>query len=574
VQPQSTEDWLLGKAARSAGSAPPALGTPAPGTHLSAVVDVIASDRVPLPPPPGRARLQLAGVLTQIGCGACLLVGAIGIVLAPQTTAGRLAPVCAWLVLAMTGLVFGGLICRGGLGKLIVAAAIDAGFGGALLALDGATLRARLEILPASQLGAIARALGGVGGALLATAVLCLAVAPHGRRYARWFRDAAATHTALPLPRGSAYIIPAEHRPASRRRLYIVLGGLAIGAGTGFGVVVSPAGPPGSRARPELLGAAASAVATVDGGAPQVLAGDAGTAVAIESALPVEPTPAAAPAPAPIASVKQLLAAQHAAIAAADRQQLAELMAPAVFGFGALADEVAEGRAAVVAQIVRDLGPVPGRFTVESTSLAIGEQRDHAWIAEQLDIAAPGTVPRHVAMSELAAAIDGRWQIIALHWATPIDDAVAEQLAIVGGLPAPAEIADRHDDDALDRAIRAAFASRAAFVAARSARGDAFNLGSGGERAKGGAAIKRLFGKLNAQIQLHDGARVVAGSAWDPAQRGDPWIGWAAVNVDFASQTRGGIELDQTFRVLAIAIREGRAWKLVQTQWSSVAPAR
>jgi hypothetical protein len=556
---------LLGKPV-GAGPVPAVLGTPAAGAQRVTLEPVVAPSSAPPPAPPGRWLLQLAGVLTQIGCGACLLIGTIGIILVATNTAGSVVPVSGWLVLAMTGLVFGGLIYRGGLVNLVIAAALDAGFGVALLALGDGTLRALLGIVPASDVAAIGVALDAIGGALLAVAVLCLAVVPRGRRYARWFRDASATRTAMPVPRGSAYIIPAEYRPASRRRLYMVLGGLAIGLGAGFGVLVSA-----TDAASEVTSGAAIAPPAPVGDSPAVdVAAPAASAAVVVVQPPVETA-----APVRIASVKQLIAAQHAAIAAADRQALAALVVPSVFGFGVQAGEVAEGRDAVVAQLVHDLGAPPAAgFTVRSASLAVGEQRGHAWIAEELEVAVAGAAPRRFAVSELAAAIDGRWQIVALHWATPLDDTMAERLALVHGLPVPAAIADRHDDGSLDRAIRAAFASRAAFVAARSERGDAFNLGSGGERAKGGPAIKRLFSKLDAQIELHDGARVVAGGAWDPAQRGDPWIGWAAVNVDFASQTRGAVELDQTFRVLAIAIKEAGAWKLVQTQWSNAAPAR
>jgi hypothetical protein len=272
--------------------------------------------------------------------------------------------------------------------------------------------------------------------------------------------------------------------------------------------------------------------------------------------------------------VQQLLAAEHAALGAVDRRALAELVIPAAFGFGVEAVEVAEGRDRVVAQLVHDLGSPPrGGFTVRASSLELGEQRDHAWISEELEVSAAGGEPRRFAVSELAARIAGRWQFVALHWATPIDDETAERLAILHRLPAVAPIDNRHDgDDSLDRAVRAAFAGRAAFVDARSERGDAFNLGSGGERARGGVAIKRLFTKLKSQVRLHDGARVVAGSAWDPAQQPDAWIGWAAFNVDFTSQTRAATELTQTFRVLAIVVKEGGVWKLVQTQWSNGGP--
>jgi len=277
----------------------------------------------------------------------------------------------------------------------------------------------------------------------------------------------------------------------------------------------------------------------------------------------------------PAGSVQDLVRAQRAAVARADRKALAGLLAAGAFGFGTGAGEVADGRDAVVAQLVHDLGEPPaGGFTVESRAIAIGEDPGHAWIAEQLEVAA-GREVRSFAVSELAAVIDGGWRVVALHWATPVADATAQRLAILSRLPVPARIADRRDTTGeLDRAVRAAFASRAAFAAAHSERPDAFNYGSGGERARGGTAIQRIFGKLKAQIRIHDGARVTTGDAWDPAQKDAPRIGWAALNVDYTTKTRAATEVTQTFRVLAVLIKEDRGWKIVQTQWSNGGPIR
>jgi len=281
----------------------------------------------------------------------------------------------------------------------------------------------------------------------------------------------------------------------------------------------------------------------------------------------------AAPGPAPTPRPP----GQRAAIGKADVKTLGGLLATTVFGFGIDAGEVAEGRDAVAAQLAHDLGglgdPPAGGFTVTSKALSIGEEGNHAWIAEELEVAAAGHEPRRFAISELAALVGGKWMVVALHWATPVSDAIAQRLAIMKTIPVPQPISDRHDGSAdLDRAVRAAFGSRAAFAEARSERPDAFNYGSGGERAHGGTGIKRIFAKLRAQIRMHDGVRVAAGSLWDPAQKTTPWIGWAAVNVDFTSKTRAATDVTQTFRVLAIMLKEGADWKIVQTQWSNGGP--
>jgi hypothetical protein len=565
----------------------------------STLDEVTEIDAPATPRPPGRLLLRVAGALTQLSCGACLLIGTIAIVLVQQTGVGGVVSVGLWLITAMAGLVFGGLIYRGGLLSMLIATVIDVGFGLILIAIEYDTLRTLLRILPASDVATIGDGLDISGFAMIGAGVVCLMALPQGMRYAQWFRGAAATRNAMSTARGfppppvpvrtSAYIIPSEERPASRRRLYMVLGGLAIGVGAGVGVLVSSTRPAasttvsaGTRPAPAAPAAVAPAAAPVPPPAksesprsPTAAAEPHADAVAVAVAASPGPPEAARPAM-PRESVDHLLAAQRAAIASADPGALAGLVSTRAFAFGIDADEVAEGRDAIAAQLARDLGESPtGSFTVESRALTIGQDRGHAWIAEDLDITAPGRERRRIAISELAAVIDGQWLIVALHWATPLDDSTAERLAILKTLPAPHPITDRRDGtDELETAVRAAFASRATFSDAFSERPDAFNLGSGGERARGGFAIKRIFGRLRAQIRMHDGLRVVAGSFWDPAQTTAPWIGWAAVNIDFTAKTRAATDVTQTFRVLAILLKDGADWKIVQTQWSNGGPIR
>jgi hypothetical protein len=135
-------------------------------------------------------------------------------------------------------------------------------------------------------------------------------------------------------------------------------------------------------------------------------------------------------------------------------------------------------------------------------------------------------------------------------------NAEAYKLAKEDNLATPDVIPDRHDDSELAKAMREAFASKASFVDARSTRAEAFNFGSApGERVGGGEAIKKVFGRLKATIHLHDAVKVGMIGA-----RG----GWGAANVDFTDK-----DATQTFRVLAIWLREDDGWRIVQTQWSN-----
>jgi ketosteroid isomerase-like protein len=569
--------------------------------------------------PPGRAVLRLAGVLTQLICASCLLLGTIAFVLVQQNNSGGSGYVIVWAAAALAGLVFGGLIGRGGMISVIGCAVLDAGFGIVLLALDHAVLRGLVRVLPASDVDMIASILVGAGVVMLAIAAVCLAAIPQALRYARWLRNEVEreehTEQVTILPPGQPRPVPMQytltqhsglhvrpspdhvleaasstnkgwtphtakisvwHVPAatpeerrSRRRLYLALAGFAIGFGAGIGVLVSSAQ---KRDREDK-----QPVAT----APQP---DAGART-----QPTAPTPDAADGPIGEGgsaedvkrppSVQMLVQAQRVAIANADLDALVATLAPSAAGFGVDADEVGEGKSALAAFLDRDLGlagaPASG-FTVEASYTTFGEVDNHAWIALELEVRAPDRPTRRFAITELAYAKDGQWTVLAWHWSIPVADSTAERLAILGTLPSPkpiTELAAAPKD--IVAAVRAAFASREAFVDARSERDDAFNFGSApNERIKGGARIKKVFSNLRAEIRLHDGLRIVSGDAWDPAQKGAPTIAYALANVDFTTKTRAATDLTQTFRVLAVLVKEGSTWNIVQTQWSHGGPIR
>jgi hypothetical protein len=597
--------------------------------------------------PPGRAVLRLAGILTQLICASALLLGTIAFVLVQQNKSGGAAYVIAWAVAALIGLVFGGLIGRGGMISLIGCTVLDAAFGIVLLALDNAVLKGLVRVLPASDVEMIASILVGAGGAMIAVAVLCLLSIPQALRYAKWLRgeaeredreaqlaaqpSLAARHSAprpsqmtytlssqhsglqvRPSPnaiaRGSAGIdpmIPSSastakgwtphtakisvwHMPAatpeetrSRRRLYFALAGFAIGFGAGIGVLVSST----QKRRDDKV------VMTVDAGVGSAVAApdrdsatdpdkkpDAGAVVASTKDGPIGDGGALEDKPAtPAPSVQTLVQAQRVAIANADPKALVATLAPSAIGFGVDADELGEGRDALAAHVERDLGDLPANgFSVESKFTLIGEAQNHAWIALELEVSAPGRSTRRFAITQLAAALDGKWQVVAWHWAVPVPDSQAEKLAILGTLPSPKPVANlTTGPKELETAVRAAFASRAAFAEARSTHEEGFNFGSApNERIVGGTAVKRVFGRLKAEIKPHDGMRIVAGDSWDPAQKDAPFIAFAVTNVDFTMKTRAATDLTQTFRVLAILLKEGSEWKIVLTQWSHGGPIR
>ena len=564
--------------------------------------------------------LRLAGVLTQLICAAALLLGTIAFVLVQQNNSGGSAYVIAWASAALVGLVFGGLMGRGGMISLIGCAVLDAAFGIVLLALDNAVLRGLVRVLPASDVDMIAGILVGAGAAMLAVAALCLLAIPQAVRYARWLRDeatreeSAAQSMAQPYPTGQLrpaqmprytlsqasgmHVLPPPNaglEPASStnkgwtphtakisvwnmpaatpeekrswRRLYFALAGFAIGFGAGIGVLVSSAQKSGRSGEKIVVEVVADAGATARADTTPAVDAAEGPVGAGGSAEDDKRAP----------SVQMLVQAQRVAIANGDIAALAATLAPGAVGFGVDADEIGEGRDALAAFVTRDLGEVPENgFNVEAKFSTFGEHGNHAWIALELEVDAPGISERRFTITELAYMKDGQWSVLAWHWAVPVPDATAEKLAILGTLPAPKPVADVSTAPKdVEAAVRAAFASREAFADARSERNDGFNFGSApNERIKGGTAIKKLFSRIKADIRVHDGMRIAAGDTWDPAQKSAPEIAYALANVDFTTKTKAATDLTQRFRVLAIFLKEGSAWNIVSTHWSHGGPIR
>lgn len=645
--------------------------------------------------PPPRYLLRPAGVLVQLSSAACLLLGTIAFVLVQQNKSGGAGYVIAWAIAAMAGLVFGGLMSRGGLVSVIAGALLAGTFGVVLLVIDYDTLRGILRLLPDSDVEMIADVLVGAAIGMVAASALSLASIPQARRYGRALREAEDAYdaevaaggdpgasasmarampiaTSRPAPADAGYVpslvtpasdtsgqltaprpqigaswnvgaaaphiesatapvptrpglpfVPAGGAPPgpepapvpaadvyipssastargwtpsparthttmmivrpraeaarSRRRVYFALGGVAIGVGVGLGVILSSssgvretapgvtlaAGSGGASGSSGAAGADGSARSGSGAGSQVAAAAGSGSGAGAGSSSAVE-------VPEPNVPIRTFLDEQREAIAKADAKALAATVIPSVIGFGINADDVFEGRLAFEAMALEHLAETPpDGFAVTSRFLTIGEEKNHAWVAEELEVAGGGA-SRRIAITQLLTFQDGAWKAVAVHWAVPVPDEAAERRAILGTLPRPDQVPNQADGGGdLDKAVRAAFASREAFAATRSERADGFNFGSGpNERVVGGGKIKRLFGRLRSELRPNGGVRTVAGSSWDPTQQANAWIGVATLNVDYTHKSRAATDLTQTFRVLAVMIREGDAWKIVQTQFS------
>jgi hypothetical protein len=564
--------------------------------------------------PPRRALLRIAGVLTQLTGAACLLLGTIALVLLMVNKSGGAGLVAVWVAGAMATLVVGGFVYRGALPAHLGGAVLDATFGGALLAVHFSRLRDLFRILPEDDVTSIAGGLHGAAIVMLVGAAACLAAIPQGRTYARWLVAAtpppvpATTQPGFPPPpiaarTGTVIIVPAGSA-ARRRGFYAVMGALAIGVGIGMGVLVSASTNParvvaaagsgsGSAAPPKVAAAPAPAttLAPAPAPAPTGSAGSAGSAaVAVATGsggsaeVPAPTTPTITGSPTDSANSatgvdastpQKLVVAERTALAHGDASAFAALASPKAFALGVNAGELADGREAIAQLLRADLGELPpDTLLVQSNFLAIGQERDHAWIAEDLELTGNGGFARHYTISQLAHQEGGQWRFVALAVAVPVPDETAERRAVLGTLPRVPPIADVSQAPAdLDIAAHAAFATRGAFSSAFSERPDAFNFGSApGEHTRGGGTVSRIFDKMRADLKQTDGMRIVGGGAWDPAQKASPWIGVGLVNVAFTTKSRAGTDVTQTFRVLAVFLAEGGAWKIVQSHFSNAGP--
>jgi hypothetical protein len=416
---------------------------------------------------------------------------------------------------------------------------------------------------------------------MFAAAALCVIAVPSALKLRRWARAELATEAAasaatsspaeaealdsaptrqrprLDLPSAGSTlkgIGPVSLRPtqvirtdAPARQKPLVIASVALTV-IAIGVILVTA--LGDDGRPS----GATSTSTGSGAAGSSAIGFNAGGVADLSNLDTPADAASADAPDQPPPLDDFVARFHAALAAGSTADLAALFDPQAFAFGVGAHDLAEGRDAVVAQLQANLGQSPP-FAIKSRFSHVANEGSAGWLAEQLVV---GDVP--IVISAALSAHDGAWTIAALHWAQPMPNPTAYRLARDGELAIPDAIPDAHDASPLAAAVRTAFSSRASFVDALSTRDDAFNFGSAGERLFGGAAIRKVFGRLPATLRLHDAVKVGTLGAHS---------GWAVANVEYTDADRDGTEITQTFRVLTVWLAEEGAWHIVQTQWSN-----
>ena len=511
-----------------------------------------------MPKRPTRALLITAGVLNQL-FGVCCLVLALASLPIVHDLHRGMQSVIASVIASIAAIVCGTLLWRGRLVPLALAVGIDIGFG-IVLPRGSSALSALVRILPADDVGTAEGMVTAGAIAMFATAVVCVLSIPSALALRRWAlaeiqsgrasdsRVSGSTLRGLaPVRFSPTEVVRMPKRSPSSRA--IVIAGVALTvAAVGIVVIAAVTGPSASPAGPQGSGSGHPASGSEDAGS-RVAAADARAPVVVEIA-----GDAAAPGDAPGAAppIEELVAKLDGALG--KPKDLAALIAPKAFAFGVEAHEVAEGRDAIVKMLAHDVGDgkdASSRFT------QVGHEGDLGWFAEEVMVGG-----RTFVVTGVAELQGGAWAIAALHWASALPNEAAYRTARDGSLAVPDAIPDSHDESELATAMRTAFASKPSFVAARSARPDAFNFGSApGERIVGGDAIKKTFARIKATIHLHDAVKV--GALGD---RG----GWGAANVDFTdADPSDGTQVTQTFRVLAAWLKEPDGWRIVQTQWSN-----
>jgi hypothetical protein len=511
--------------------------------------------------PPSRVLLVAAGALTQLVGAACLVLALASLPAVHDAHRGMSATVAS-AAAAAAGCVCGYLVYYGRIIPLALALVIDVGFG--IVLPRGDSVAASLaRILPPDLHDTVDHAITAGAVVMFATAVLCALAIPSAlalRRYERAHAAVAAATDDVPRPADTAKGMGVAkmtrtqviHVGAVRSRPLVIAAVALTLTAVGAVVILSLGGGGGKAAGSEKQAKSGGSGSSTGSASGSVRIAETTRDGGVDDAAGAPPSDARGEP-----SIDDFVGrVELAALAKLDVAELGPLFATKSFAFGVEANEVAEGRDAIVKMLRHDLGDPPSAgFKIDASKIAIGREKSFAWIVELVDVAG-----KRFTISQVVALQDNAWRVLALHWAVALANETAYAQARTGELPVPDAIPDHHDSSTLAQAMRKAFGSKATFVTARATRADAVNVGSApGERILGGDTIRRAFARLKATIALR--GAVAVGSVDDG--------GWGAANVDFTDADKDGTQVTQTFRVLAAFVRDGPDWRIVQTQWSN-----
>ena len=528
---------------------------------------------------PSRLLLILAGALTQLVGAACLILGFASLPIVHDLHGGTKS-IVASIVAALATVICGTLVYRGRLVPLALAAGLDVGFGIGLPR-GSSAIGGLLRILPADDVATADTLVTAAAIAMFVAAILCVLAIPSALRLRAWARGEIerearaargiegerakrASTNGKPASTlkgvGETRLMPTQViRVGPPRSKPAIIVGVSVSL-IAIGIVIITAASGSSKDDVIKMatgsGSAGSGSAAGSGSRTTAGSGSAGSGGPIAIADPVDGGAGDAAAGPQVPPIDDLVTRFHAALGKASDAELGLLFETTIFAFGVEAHEVAEGKAAVGAMLRHDLGPAPARgFDVSTRFSQVGHDGDVGWLGEEIRVG-----PKTFVVTAVAGLHDNAWTIHALHWALAMPNETAYKLAREGELAVPDAIPDSHDDSPLAQAMRTGFASKPSFVAARSARAEALNFGSAPGERVAGDNIRKIFTRIKATLHVHDAVKVGA-----IGERG----GWGAANVDFTDADRDGTDVTQTFRVLAVWIKEDAGWRMVQTQFSN-----
>ncbi|HEY0251723.1 MAG TPA: nuclear transport factor 2 family protein, partial [Kofleriaceae bacterium] len=458
---------------------------------------------------PSRWLLIVSGVLTQVVGAACLILNLASLPFAHDLHA-RTHSIIASIVAALATIVCGTLVWRGRLIPIALAAGLEIGFGIGLQRGSAATGTLLKVLSP----GDVATANGMITGAAIAmfvAAIVCVLAIPAALRLRAWARSEQEREALA--ARG------AEGERAKR---------------ASTGAIIPPAASTLRGVGPKLMPTQVIRIGTPNKWRPLIIVGVAITMIAIGIVVITATTGTSKKATDGIqlaqqnnkagsasgsattepragsgsgsgsgsaeTPVEEVIARLGLALEHAKADELGLLFDSKAFGIGVEANELAEGRDAIVAMLRHDLGEPPAKgFDISVRFSKYGHEGDTGWIAEELKVGSKVFV-----MSAVVALTDGAWTIEAVHWAQTMPNEEAFRRARDNTLPIADAIPNSHGDDKLSEAMRQGFASKPSFITARSTREDGLNFGSApGERIIGGDNVKKIFSRIKATIRLN-----------------------------------------------------------------------
>lgn len=263
--------------------------------------------------------------------------------------------------------------------------------------------------------------------------------------------------------------------------------------------------------------------------------------------------------------------AQLADYTSGDLEAFVSYFAPDVMWFGTSALGAIVGRDAVAAHLVQ-LRASPTTEIVRGPA-GVADDGRAVWAMHELirtdEIDDEHEQEVRFLVTSLVAEDDGVWWIVAQHWSVETSNTTAFQMAASGSWPPLAEIGDSASGAGnLVAVFKRQIVDSAAWLASYSDRDDTLALGGALEqRVAGGTTIKAVLRRSmeshRVEIAVHGGIRagvVASGTA-----------AWLATNLDFRMTTPNGT-VTQPYRALVVFLKEGGAWRMVQTHFSNGMP--